>query len=137
MSGSSRSGAGRHPRCGAGRGPGQVQILHHPALADSYRAELVRAARKGAEFDPVTGEPTVWAELEPVTVSWYQHVVAYAEMKWPRLAPHSQTSLADALATVTPLLTGETAACHRSVGCVLPCTGMPSTPGSGSPARRI
>ena len=26
------------------------------ALADSYRAELVRAARKGAEFDPVTGE---------------------------------------------------------------------------------
>jgi hypothetical protein len=28
------------------------------ALADSYRAELVRAARKGAEFDPVTGPRT-------------------------------------------------------------------------------
>ena len=27
------------------------------ALADSYRAELVRAARKGLEFDPATGEP--------------------------------------------------------------------------------
>jgi hypothetical protein len=25
------------------------------ALADSYRAELVRAARKGLEFDPATG----------------------------------------------------------------------------------
>jgi len=75
------------------------------ALADSYRAELVRAARKGAEFDPVTGEPAAWAAPEPVTVSWNQHPVAYAEMKWPRLAPHSRASLADALATVTLLLT--------------------------------
>jgi hypothetical protein len=29
-------------------------------------------------------------------------------MKWPRLAPHSRASLADALATITPLLTRET-----------------------------
>jgi hypothetical protein len=28
-------------------------------------------------------------------------------MKWPHLAPHSRASLADALATVTPLLTRE------------------------------
>jgi len=41
-------------------------------------------------------------------VTWYQHAVAYGEMKWPRLAPHSRASLADALATVTPLLTRET-----------------------------
>jgi hypothetical protein len=33
------------------------------ALADSYRAELVRAARKGLEFDPQTGEPVLWAAL--------------------------------------------------------------------------
>jgi integrase len=79
------------------------------ALADSYRAELVRAARKGAGFDPATGEPAAWAAPEPVTVTWYQHAVAYAQMKWPHLAPHSRASLADALATVTPLLTtGET-----------------------------
>jgi integrase len=77
-------------------------------LADSYRAELVRAARKGAGFDPATGEPTAWAAPEPVTVTWYQHAVAYAQMKWPHLAPHSRASLADALATVTPLLTRET-----------------------------
>jgi integrase len=79
------------------------------ALADSYRAELVRAARKGAGFDSATtGEPAGWAALEPVTVTWYQHAVAYAEMKWPRLAPHSRASLADALATITPLLTRDT-----------------------------
>lgn len=78
------------------------------ALADSYRAELVRAARKGAGFDPATGEPVAWATLEPVSVTWYQHAMAYVDMKWPHLAPHSRASLADALATVTPLLTRET-----------------------------
>jgi hypothetical protein len=82
------------------------------ALADSYRAELVRAARKGAGFDLATGEPAAWAAPELATVTWYQHAVAYAQMKWPHLAPHSRASLADALATVTPLLTtGET--CRR------------------------
>jgi hypothetical protein len=48
-------------------------------LADSYRAELVRATRKGAGFDPVTGEPAAWAAPELVTVTWYQHAVAYAQ----------------------------------------------------------
>ena len=78
------------------------------ALADSYRAELVRAARKGLAFAPGTGEPESWAAPEPQPVTWYQHAVAYAEMKWPHLAPHSRASLADALATITPLLTRET-----------------------------
>ena len=78
------------------------------ALADSYHAELVRAAHRGQEFSPATGEPAAWATPEPVTVTWYRHAVAYAEMKWPRLAPHSRACLADAQATVTPLLTRET-----------------------------
>ena len=39
------------------------------ALADSYRAELVRAARRGLAFDPVTGEPAAWAAPEPVAVT--------------------------------------------------------------------
>jgi hypothetical protein len=72
------------------------------ALADSYWAELVRAARKGLAFDPGTGEPESWAAPEPEPVTWYQHAVAYAAMKWPHLAPHSRASLADSLATVTP-----------------------------------
>ena len=76
------------------------------ALADSYRAELVRAARRGLEFDPATGEPVLWAEPTPPVTTWLEHAVAYADIKWPRLAPHSRASLADALATVTPALTG-------------------------------
>lgn len=78
------------------------------ALADSYRAELIRAARRGLEFDPATGEPLAWAAAAPTPVTWYQHAVAYAAMKWPHLAAHSRASTADALATVTPLLTNTT-----------------------------
>jgi len=75
-------------------------------LADSYRAELVRATRQGLEFGPASGEPVLWG-IPPVPDStWYQHAVAFADIKWPRLAPHSRASMAEALATVTPELTG-------------------------------
>ena len=50
------------------------------ARADSYRAELVRAARRGLEFDPATGEPILWAVPEPTATTWYQLAVAYAEI---------------------------------------------------------
>src|SRR5881396_2484161 len=66
------------------------------ALADSYRAELVRAARLGLEFGPATGEPLAWAAPQPVATTWYQHAVVYADMKWQQLAPHSRASLAEA-----------------------------------------
>jgi len=75
------------------------------ALADSYRAELVRAARTGLEFDPATGEPSAWNQPEPVTITWYEHAVSYAAARWPELAAHSRSSLADALATISPALT--------------------------------
>ena len=87
----------------------QIEVIPHPGLADSYRAELVRAARQGLEFDPATGEPLLWAVPGPAVTTWLEHAVAYADMKWPRLAPHSRASLADALATVTPALTRPTA----------------------------
>jgi hypothetical protein len=74
-------------------------------LADSYRAELVRAARMGVEFDPLTGEPTEWHVPEPAVVTWYEEATAYTVMKWPSLAAHSRASVAEALATVTPALT--------------------------------
>jgi len=73
-------------------------------LADSYRAELVHAARMGLDFDPLTGEPAAWNVPESATVTWYQEATAYAVMKWPCLAAHSRASVAEALATVTPAL---------------------------------
>ena len=56
-------------------------------LADSYRAELVRAARMGLDFDPLTGEPAEWHIPEPAIVTWYEEATAYTVMKWPSLAP--------------------------------------------------
>jgi hypothetical protein len=55
-------------------------------LADSYRAELIRAARKGLDFSPGTGEPVSWAAPEAATISWLEHAAAYAAMKWPLAA---------------------------------------------------
>jgi hypothetical protein len=62
------------------RAAGRVRSrsFHTKALADSYRAELVRAARTGLEFDPATGEPATWNQPEPVTVTWYEHAASYA-----------------------------------------------------------
>jgi integrase len=74
-------------------------------LADSYRAELVRAARVGLDFDPLTGEPAAWNLPDLATVTWYQEAIAYSTMNWPSLAAHSRASVAEALATVTPALT--------------------------------
>lgn len=39
-------------------------------MADSYRAELIRAARRGLEFDPATGEPAAWTAPKPTAISW-------------------------------------------------------------------
>jgi hypothetical protein len=86
-------------------GRGRSKSFTTRGLADSYRAELVRAARQGLEFDPVTGEPALWAVPAQLTVTWHAHAVAYAAMKWPALSAHSRASVADALATITPALT--------------------------------
>src|SRR6266566_4720331 len=100
------------------------------ALADSYHAELIRAARRGLEFDPATGEPQAWAAPAPATVTWYQHAVAYAAMKWPHLAAHSRPSMAEALATVTPLTVASPAQVSGHPG-----PGRPDTPGPGGVLR--
>jgi hypothetical protein len=70
-------------------------------LADSYRAELVRAARQGLEFSQASGEPALWGTPPAPNTTWYQHAVAYVDMKWPHLAAHSRASVAEALATLT------------------------------------
>ena len=64
-------------------------------LADSYRAELIRAARKGLDFSPGTGEPESWATPEPATMSWLEHAAAYAAMKWPLAAAHTRAGIAE------------------------------------------
>ncbi len=71
-------------------------------LADSYRAELVRAARLGLAFDPATGEPAAWAGPRAAAVTWHEHAVADA-------AAHTRAGIADALAAITPALASTSA----------------------------
>lgn len=77
-------------------------------LADSFRADLLAAARRGVPFRVDSGLPM---EHEPSSggPSWYEHAVQFVEAKWPQWAPRSRQSIADALATVTPVLVTTTA----------------------------
>lgn len=73
------------------------------ALADNYRASLLRATRQGEAFDTESGMPES-AAREQQSVTWFDLTCRFVDMKWPRLAPKSRMSIADALATVTPAL---------------------------------
>ena len=73
------------------------------ALADNYRAGLLRAIRQGEAFDTDTGLPES-AAREQRSVTWYDLACRFTDMKWPHLAAKSRMSIADALATVTPAL---------------------------------
>jgi integrase len=78
------------------------QSFRSAALADSFRSELVAAARKGEPFDTDTGRP---ATTQPVpTTSWYEFACSYVDMKWPDAAGKSRMGIAETLATVTPAL---------------------------------
>jgi integrase len=77
------------------------------ALAESFRAKLVTAQREGVAFDEVCGLPEPMAR-ELNSRSWYEHAVAFVDMKWPRSAAKHRKSIAEALANVTTVLISTT-----------------------------
>ena len=81
------------------------QSFRSAALADSFRSELVAAARKGEPFDTETGRPAT-AQAVPTT-SWYEFACSYVDMKWSDAAGKSRMGIAETLATVTPALLTE------------------------------
>ena len=62
-------------------------------------------------------------------MTWYRHAIAYAELKWPRLAPHSAGQPGrrpgHRHAAADP---GNRPPTARKGRCALPCTGMPFNP---------
>jgi integrase len=75
-------------------------------LADGFLDGLKDAVRDRRPFSPRTGLPeaeSAGGEL----VTWYAHARAYAEAKWPNLAPVSRRSVAEALVTVTIALSAK------------------------------
>ena len=73
------------------------------ALAESYRAGLIKAARDGEAFDEISG----LQESRARDVSWYEHARAYAAHKWPRAAAKTRKSIVEALTTVTVSMLGK------------------------------
>jgi hypothetical protein len=69
-------------------------------LADGFLDGLKDAVRDRRPFNPRTGLPDAETIKEEM-VTWYEHARAYAEAKWPNLAPVSRRSVAEALVTVT------------------------------------
>jgi hypothetical protein len=75
-------------------------------LADGFLTRLKNAARDHLPFDQATGLPiTLARDTDAPPRTWYDHARAYAEMKWPQLAPKSRRSTAEALTTITLALT--------------------------------
>src|SRR5450759_213324 len=72
-------------------------------LAESFRSSLISAARQGFAFDVATGQPEHMTR-PLATVTWYEHAMAFVDMKWARASPRHRKSIAEALATVTPAL---------------------------------
>ena len=73
------------------------------ALADSHRFKLMQAARAGEGFDTETGLPESMVR-EQQSITWYELACRFVDLKWPHAAPKSRTGIADALATVTPVM---------------------------------
>jgi hypothetical protein len=66
--------------------------------ASSRRSELMRAAKRGEEFDIETGLPV--SELKQRnSVSFVAFCQSYVDVKWPNAAAKSRASIVDALAT--------------------------------------
>jgi integrase len=76
-------------------------------LAEGFLSQLKNAAHSLQPFDEATGLPVTAAQ--PVRDrSYYDLARAYAEMKWPQLAPTSRRSTAEGLTTVTIALAATT-----------------------------
>lgn len=70
------------------------------AQADSFRADLLSASRKGEAFDLAEGLPlSMLREIDEK--SWYDFAVMYADMKWDASSPKHRSSIADSLIAIT------------------------------------
>jgi len=78
------------------------------AQANSFRSKLLTYANDGTAFEIETGLPVPMLieqrNQQHVTSTWYEHAVEYADRQWPQVSPKQRASIADTLATVTPVL---------------------------------
>lgn len=71
------------------------------ALAESFRASLITAARKGEGFDTDSGLPESM-ERTRRDVSFYEHAAEFAAWAWPAAAAKRSASIIETLSRVVP-----------------------------------
>lgn len=76
------------------------------ALADRFRAKLLRAIDKGEPFDTVTGLPDSLRGGK-AALSFLELAIKYLDGRWAEAAAKQRDSMTDALATVLPALVKE------------------------------
>lgn len=78
------------------------------ALAESFRASLITAARKGEGFDTESGLPESM-ERKRQDVSFYQHAQEFTTSAWPAVAAKTRVSIIEALSPVVPVVVRDVA----------------------------
>jgi integrase len=73
------------------------------ALAESFRSELVAAARKGEAFDVETGRPVSMLRTDN-SMSWYEFACKFVDLKWPHVAATTRRTHAEALTAAAPAM---------------------------------
>jgi hypothetical protein len=90
----------------AGRRPPFSRSFLTSELAESFKAELKAAARRGESFDEATGLPDSMLRRDR-DIIWYQHAQEYAPARWARPAGNSRRSIVESLTCITQVLTRE------------------------------
>ncbi|MEV1170720.1 tyrosine-type recombinase/integrase [Nonomuraea sp. NPDC049784] len=73
------------------------------AHAESFRAQLMTAARQGEAFSVATGRPISW-QSEETALTWFTFTLSYIEAKWRYAAPNHRRGIAEALTDATEAL---------------------------------
>ncbi|GLZ05270.1 integrase [Actinomadura sp. NBRC 104412] len=73
------------------------------AQADSFRSDLVSAARKGEAFSLSTGRPVSWQRATN-RMSWYEFACAFADRKWKDASAKHRADIARVLMLATVAL---------------------------------
>lgn len=71
------------------------------ALADSFRSELVAAARRGEAFDTDSGFPLSMLKKATSETTWYDFAVSFVDHKWSRASAVYRRDIARTMVTVT------------------------------------
>ncbi|GAA3614368.1 tyrosine-type recombinase/integrase [Nonomuraea rosea] len=71
------------------------------ALADSFRADLLKAAKRGEPFDTLTGLPASMTKTEKAALSWYDFCRKYVRMRWKGAAAKTREAIVDSLTVAT------------------------------------